>query len=240
MMKGSAAVDLVRFEAKWQNDGSILVAWETSSELDSSAFFLYRAEDAGGPWTDYIDFEPAAGNEFMGATYTFADHAVRQGATYYYRLEEVTNDGASSFHGPIISEGPGLLRTVFLPFLDASAAMHLLKFEAKWQHDGSILVIWETASEIDLIAFFLYRAESPDGPWNNYLDFEPATGSECCGATYAFVDNEARQGRTYYYRLEEVGTGGTSNWYGPIHAGPGLLNEVYLHFVPGTRERRSR
>jgi hypothetical protein len=107
VMDAGAAVSLVRFEAKWQNDGSILVVWETSSELDSSAYFLYRAEDTRGPWTDYIDFEPAAGNEFMGATYTFVDNEVRQGATYYYRLEEVTNDGTSSFHGPVIPTEAG-------------------------------------------------------------------------------------------------------------------------------------
>jgi hypothetical protein len=63
----SAAVTLVRFEASWQNDDSILICWETSSELDSVAFFLYRAEDIRGPWTDYIDFEPAAGNELISS-----------------------------------------------------------------------------------------------------------------------------------------------------------------------------
>jgi hypothetical protein len=107
IMDAGAAVSLVRFEAKWQNDGSILVVWETSSELDSSAYFLFRAEDTRGPWTDYIDFEPAAGNDFMGATYTYVDNEVSQGATYYYRLEEVTNGGASNFYGPITATAAG-------------------------------------------------------------------------------------------------------------------------------------
>jgi hypothetical protein len=107
MMNAGAAVDLVRFEAKWQNDGTVLVVWETSSELDSTAFFVYRSDSPTGPWTDYVDFEPAAGNEFTGATYSFVDTEVVQGTTYYYRLEETAADGSSNFYGPITTEGPG-------------------------------------------------------------------------------------------------------------------------------------
>jgi hypothetical protein len=114
MKDAGAAVSLVRFEAKWQNDCSILVVWETSSELDSNAFFLYRAEDIRGPWTDYIDFEPAAGNEFTGAAYAFVDNEVSQGVNYWYRLEEVTATGASTFFGPISSSRPSL---VYMPLV---------------------------------------------------------------------------------------------------------------------------
>jgi hypothetical protein len=107
MMNAGAAVDLVRFEAEWQDDGSVLVVWETSSELDSIAFFVYRSDSPSGPWTDYIDFEPAAGNEFIGATYSFVDTEVTQGATYYYYLEETADNGNSTFHGPIPVTTPG-------------------------------------------------------------------------------------------------------------------------------------
>jgi len=101
----NAAVTLVKFEARWQSDGSILVVWETSSELDSTAFFLYRAGSLTGPWDDYIDFEPAAGNEFTGAPYSFVDEEVSRGITYHYRLEETAADGSSSFFGPITPTG---------------------------------------------------------------------------------------------------------------------------------------
>ena len=103
----SAAVNLLKFEARWQNDGSILVVWETSSEMDSSAFFIYRAESPNGPWGDYLDFEPAAGDELAGAAYSFVDEQVSRNGTYFYRLEEVAADDRSSFYGPIVpTEGP--------------------------------------------------------------------------------------------------------------------------------------
>jgi hypothetical protein len=96
-----AAVNLLSFAAVWQDNDTILVTWETSSELDAIAFFLYRAESQTGPWDDYIDFEPAAGNDFTGASYSFVDDEVTRGVTYYYRLEELAADDTSSFHGPI-------------------------------------------------------------------------------------------------------------------------------------------
>jgi hypothetical protein len=96
-----AAVNLLSFTATWQDDNTILVAWETSSELDAVAFFLYRSESQSGPWDDYIDFEPAAGNDFTGATYSFVDNEVTRGVTYYYRLEELAANDTSSFHGPV-------------------------------------------------------------------------------------------------------------------------------------------
>ena len=106
LLDAGAAVNLLKFTAVWQNDGTILVAWETSSELDSVAFFLYRSQSKDGPWDDYIDFEPAAGNDFTGATYSFVDNEVTRGAPYWYRLEELAADNSSSYHGPITpSEG---------------------------------------------------------------------------------------------------------------------------------------
>jgi hypothetical protein len=102
-----AAVTLVRFEASWQDDGTILVEWETSSELDSMAFFLYRGESQDVPRTDYIDFEPAAGNQDTGANYSFVDDTVTQGVTYYYLLEEVDASNNSTWQDPITpSAGP--------------------------------------------------------------------------------------------------------------------------------------
>jgi hypothetical protein len=106
LLNASAAVNIVKVTAVWQTDDSILVAWETSSELESVAFFLYRAESKNGPWEEYIDFEPATGNDFTGATYSFVDTEVTRGVDYWYRLEELASDDSSSFYGPYeVSDG---------------------------------------------------------------------------------------------------------------------------------------
>jgi hypothetical protein len=98
----SARVAWIRFDATWQEDGTILVEWETSAEFDSIAYFLYRAESPNGPWDDYIDFEPAAGDESTAASYSFTDEEVSRNVTYYYRLEEIDSRNASEFNGPIV------------------------------------------------------------------------------------------------------------------------------------------
>jgi hypothetical protein len=102
MLEVSADVNLPRFEARWQDDGTVVVVWEASSEIDSIAYFLYRAESPDGPWQDYIAFEPATGNEFTPATYSFTDEEVSRNITYYYRLEEIAADNSREFFGPIV------------------------------------------------------------------------------------------------------------------------------------------
>jgi hypothetical protein len=99
----SADAILARFEARWQDDGTILVVWETSSELQSTAYFLYRAESPDGPWEDYIAFEPATGFEGIPAAYSFRDDEVSRNVTYYYRLEEIADDNSSQFFGPFVA-----------------------------------------------------------------------------------------------------------------------------------------
>jgi hypothetical protein len=113
--------------------------------------------------------------------------------------------------------GEGQVSQVYLP-LAAGAEAPLVRFEAGCQDDQAIRVVWQTSREVDSIAFFLYRAESPDGPWDDYIDFEPAIGNESIGATYSFLDEEVSPGVAYYYRLEEVAGHNCSAFFGPITA----------------------
>jgi len=90
-----AAVTLVDMTATAQTDGTILVEWETATELDTSSFRLYRGQAASGPWTEdkIVDEQPAQGDGTTGATYVFSDEDVEAGKTYFYLLEEVENNG---------------------------------------------------------------------------------------------------------------------------------------------------
>jgi hypothetical protein len=115
---------------------------------------------------------------------------------------------------------------------DTSAAVGLVKFEARCQADGSILVTWETSSEPDSLAFFLYRAESQNGPWDEYIDFEPAAGNPWTGVAYSFVDYEVTRGVNYWYRLEELAADYSSRWFGPILAGCGRANVPLVLCTP--------
>jgi len=83
-------------------------------------------------------------------------------------------------------------------------AVTVTRFEARGRA-GAVHLEWETASELDLQGFYLYRAESQDGPQvliNEHLIPGQAPGS-VVGALYSYSDDNVPVG-TYYYWLETV------------------------------------
>jgi uncharacterized Zn-finger protein len=96
-----SAVELLSFTAEG-GASSVVLRWETASELEAEGFNVWRARTAGGP---YIQLNPslipARGNADKGANYSFTDIAVMPGVTYYYKLEDVDLTGAGAFHGPV-------------------------------------------------------------------------------------------------------------------------------------------
>jgi hypothetical protein len=89
---------------------------------------------------------------------------------------------------------------------------------------GKVIVEWTTTSEIDNAGFNIYRAESEKG---EYLKINssliPAEGNGTSGATYQYVDNEVRNRKTHYYKLEDIDLNGTSTMHGPVSAEPRRL-----------------
>ena len=93
-------IELSSFEAR-PLKGTVILRWETSSELDTVGFSLYRAELENGEYTKISNFIiPAKGSASQGASYEFMDTGLRNGRTYYYKLEDIDLDGKSTMHGP--------------------------------------------------------------------------------------------------------------------------------------------
>ena len=77
-------------------------------------------------------------------------------------------------------------------------------------------VTWRTAAETGLVGFNVWRRAGSKGRYvklNAWLI--AATGGIAGGHRYSFRDARVRPGRTYYYRLETVATGGARRWVGP-------------------------
>ena len=86
----STAVALVDFSATFSGD-SVVVAWQTASELNTLGFQLYRSLSAKGPFTLLNADNPlitARGSAQSGATYSYTDFQA-DGVRYYYKLQEV-------------------------------------------------------------------------------------------------------------------------------------------------------
>jgi hypothetical protein len=83
---------------------------------------------------------------------------------------------------------------------------------------GRIVVVWETASELDLIGFNIYRATSRSGPFvqlNRSLIAAQSPGS-IFGSLYAWQDSQLRSAKTYYYMLEQFDLAGDLTQHGPV------------------------
>jgi len=93
--------------------GKILIQWSNESETDNAGFNIYRAVTEDG---EYIKINnsliSAQGTSTHGAFYDFVDKEVKNRRIYYYKLEDIDINGASTFHGPV-SATPRLLFRFF-------------------------------------------------------------------------------------------------------------------------------
>jgi hypothetical protein len=88
----------------------------------------------------------------------------------------------------------------------------------------NVTLTWETATENDNIGFNIYRTESKNGKYVKINSaIIPAQGSAFQGAKYTYIDNTAKNRKTYYYKLEDLDVFGTPTLHGPYSATPRLI-----------------
>jgi len=109
-------VELEKFEAVPQ-DHRILINWRTLSEIDTAGFNLWRRESEDGEYTKINPWTiEATGGAILGADYFYTDdiakgdtaisdkakaETAKPESRYYYKLEDINNEGVSTFHGPV-------------------------------------------------------------------------------------------------------------------------------------------
>jgi len=97
----------------------------------------------------------------------------------------------------------------------------------------ALLVRWETASEIDVVGFYLYRSEGgASGPYSQLDEaLIPAQSpGSSAGAAYTWTDAAVEPGVTYHYLLEGLDAQGRTTEYGPVPAAL-AAHRIYLPFV---------
>jgi hypothetical protein len=86
-------VELLSFDANALDDSFIQLDWATATEINNDGFELMRSADG-------VNFERIAwiegnGNSTEINEYSYDDHSVGKGFTYYYQLKQVDYDGQS-------------------------------------------------------------------------------------------------------------------------------------------------
>ncbi len=99
-------------------------------------------------------------------------------------------------------------------------------------------VAWETALEIDIQGFNLYRRASTDEEWVKVNDqlIAAANSGGFIPTTYTWLDTSAQQGVFYQYLLETVDLEGNTHPYGPSGSSP-ARQEYRLLFLPSIQHQ---
>ena len=111
ILSGPLAVTLASFEAQGQTS-SILLTWETVSEIDNAGFNLYRSDSSAGPGELQTFVPSAAPGSSQGAIYEWTDLDVQPGGTYFYWLEAIDLNGQATLLGSVsaIVQSPTAVR----------------------------------------------------------------------------------------------------------------------------------
>ncbi len=97
---------------------------------------------------------------------------------------------------------------------------------------ASVLIHWETASELDTMGFYLTRGEQPRGPFERITaTLIPAQADALSGGKYRYTDRFVKAGQVYYYQLEAVSITGEVERFGPLVVQADGVNDWAWAFV---------
>ena len=90
-----------------------------------------------------------------------------------------------------------------------------------------VVLAWTTGSEVDTAGFNIWRSSSATGIFAKVNTvIIPAKGTGIGGATYTWTDNSVNVGDTYFYKLDDIDTNGTSTLHGPVSATVGASSPI--------------
>ncbi len=97
----------------------ITVRWETSAEIDTWGYNVYRSMDGTRATAVSITPEliPAQGRGQGGAAYVWVDRDIQPEQTYTYWLQEVELNGTTSMYGPATSIIPTTQSRIMFPLI---------------------------------------------------------------------------------------------------------------------------
>ena len=79
------------------------------------------------------------------------------------------------------------------------------------------MVEWQTVEQTETDGFNLYRSRDEDGR-RKLVAYEDVN-FDCVGVCdYEYLDENVKPGKTYYYWLEALYAGGSTEEFGPVNA----------------------
>jgi len=101
----SLPVQMANIHASARRERGVVVHWQTESETDCAGFHVLRSETENSKYSRITTaLIHGHGNSSSKQTYEFEDRNVQTGKLYWYKIEEVSTNGVSSFFGPVSVE----------------------------------------------------------------------------------------------------------------------------------------
>ncbi|MBN1591989.1 MAG: right-handed parallel beta-helix repeat-containing protein, partial [Candidatus Coatesbacteria bacterium] len=97
---GNTYIDLISFAAE-SNGSSIILNWETGTEIDNAGFVVFRGTASTDGYARISELIAAKGGPTDGASYSFIDSDVAAGVDYIYWLVDIETTGEWTAHGPV-------------------------------------------------------------------------------------------------------------------------------------------
>jgi fibronectin type 3 domain-containing protein len=177
------------FTAARGEDGAVVLEWEIGSASDLLGFWLNRYADTLAPPVTLN-----GGNPIPAELRRFRDSLIEPGRLYWYELVAID----SAFNLSMPSE-----RIAAQAYSTAPPAVPVI--DSVYSSPEGVVIVWSstTAAESSVVI-----ERSSDG--ENFLPISPLLPTE----QRRFVDQAARPGQTYYYRLR-LRSHRTGNWSMP-------------------------
>jgi len=112
-----------------------------------------------------------------------------------------------------------LVLTLFGSLHVVQAAVTLVSFDA-YPGNQQVILEWETATEADMLGFYITRNNQPNGNYTRISPFIFTQGTTVSGLVYQYIDGNVINGQTYYYKLEAVDNTYNSECFGPVSVIP--------------------
>lgn len=98
--EGAIPVELVNFDGRLLNDGSVQLNWETSSETNNAGFDVEYALERNGEWQS-IGFVEGHGTTTEAQSYSFRTDELTQGGIHRFRLKQIDFDGQFEYSSEV-------------------------------------------------------------------------------------------------------------------------------------------
>ncbi|PKO04486.1 MAG: hypothetical protein CVU41_16660 [Chloroflexi bacterium HGW-Chloroflexi-3] len=131
-----------------------------------------------------------------------------------------------------------LVLTLFGSLQIVQAAVTLVSLDA-YPGNHQVILEWETATEADMLGFYITRNGQPNGNYTRVSPFIFTQGSPVSGLVYQYIDVNVINGQTYYYKLEAVDNSYNSEYFGPVSAIPMQITATQTQTLTQTSSTQS-